>query len=134
MILTRGIGGTFHRINNTAEVHQDAIAYRLDDTVVVLRRHRLDQFLTMGSRRGKRASLVLAHQARIADNMGGQNGGKPAMHPQFAHWTLLAGMHKDQRFRRTALQRLLGHDRLTATEIYLNLSPEDVLREFREKW
>jgi integrase/recombinase XerD len=32
-----------------------------------------------------------------------------------------------------ALQRLLGHDRLTATEIYLNLSPEEVLREFREK-
>jgi len=27
-----------------------------------------------------------------------------------------------------ALQRLLGHDRLTTTEIYLNLSPEDVIR------
>jgi integrase/recombinase XerD len=33
-----------------------------------------------------------------------------------------------------ALQRLLRHDRLTTTEIYLNLSPEDVIREFREKW
>jgi integrase/recombinase XerD len=33
-----------------------------------------------------------------------------------------------------ALQRLLGHDRLTTTEIYLNLSPEEVMREFREKW
>ncbi len=33
-----------------------------------------------------------------------------------------------------ALQRLLGHDRLTTTEIYLNLSPEDMLREYREKW
>ncbi|MBI3327101.1 MAG: tyrosine-type recombinase/integrase [Nitrospinae bacterium] len=33
-----------------------------------------------------------------------------------------------------ALQRLLGHDRLTTTEVYLNLSPEDVVREFREKW
>jgi integrase/recombinase XerD len=33
-----------------------------------------------------------------------------------------------------ALQRLLGHDRLTTTEIYLNLSPEKVMREFREKW
>jgi integrase/recombinase XerD len=33
-----------------------------------------------------------------------------------------------------ALQRLLGHDRLTTTEIYLNLSSEDVMREFREKW
>ena len=33
-----------------------------------------------------------------------------------------------------ALQRLLGHDRLATTEIYLNLSPEEVVREFREKW
>ncbi len=33
-----------------------------------------------------------------------------------------------------ALQRLLGHDRLTTTEIYLNLSPEDVVREFQQKW
>jgi integrase/recombinase XerD len=33
-----------------------------------------------------------------------------------------------------ALHRLLGHDRLTTTEIYLNLSPEEVMREFREKW
>lgn len=33
-----------------------------------------------------------------------------------------------------ALQRLLGHDRLTTTEIYLNLSPEEVVREFQTKW
>jgi integrase/recombinase XerD len=33
-----------------------------------------------------------------------------------------------------ALHRLLGHDRLTTTEIYLNLSPEEVVRNFREKW
>ena len=33
-----------------------------------------------------------------------------------------------------ALQTLLGHDRLTTTEIYLNLSPEDAIREFLDKW
>jgi site-specific recombinase XerD len=33
-----------------------------------------------------------------------------------------------------ALQHLLGHDHLATTEIYLNLSPEEVMREFREKW
>ena len=32
------------------------------------------------------------------------------------------------------LQRILGHDRLTTTEIYLNLSPEHVINEFNEKW
>ena len=33
-----------------------------------------------------------------------------------------------------ALQTLLGHDRLTTTEIYLNLSPGDAIREFLNKW
>ena len=33
-----------------------------------------------------------------------------------------------------ALMRLLGHDRLKTTEIYLNMSPEDVIREFESKW
>ncbi len=33
-----------------------------------------------------------------------------------------------------ALQILLGNDRLTTTEIYLNLSPEDAIREFLNKW
>jgi integrase/recombinase XerD len=33
-----------------------------------------------------------------------------------------------------ALQRLLGHDRMTTTEIYRNLAPEEVVREFLAKW
>jgi len=33
-----------------------------------------------------------------------------------------------------ALQTLLGHDRLATTELYLNLSPEDAIREFLDKW
>ena len=30
--------------------------------------------------------------------------------------------------------RLLGHDSLLTTEIYLNLSPEHVVEEFQQKW
>jgi integrase/recombinase XerD len=33
-----------------------------------------------------------------------------------------------------ALQKVLGHDHLTTTQIYLNMSPEDVLREYENKW
>ncbi len=32
------------------------------------------------------------------------------------------------------LQILLGHDRLATTEIYLNLSPEEAITEFLNKW
>lgn len=33
-----------------------------------------------------------------------------------------------------SLQRLLGHDHLETTAIYLNISPEEVIREFHAKW
>ena len=33
-----------------------------------------------------------------------------------------------------ALQLLMGHDRITTTEIYMRLSPEDAIREFQSKW
>ena len=33
-----------------------------------------------------------------------------------------------------ALQRLLGHDTLLTTEIYLNLSPQHVVEGFQQKW
>jgi len=39
-----------------------------------------------------------------------------------------------QAFANSAKEHLLGHDRLTTTERYLNLSPEDATREFLEKW
>ena len=32
------------------------------------------------------------------------------------------------------LQALLGHDHIQTTEIYMNLSPEDAIREFKAKW
>ncbi|MBI4530697.1 MAG: tyrosine-type recombinase/integrase [Candidatus Latescibacteria bacterium] len=33
-----------------------------------------------------------------------------------------------------ALQRLLDHDHLTTTKIYLNLLPKEIIREFQSKW
>jgi integrase/recombinase XerD len=33
-----------------------------------------------------------------------------------------------------AVQKLLGHDRLETTAIYLNLTPEHVMQEFEAKW
>lgn len=33
-----------------------------------------------------------------------------------------------------SLQKILGHKHLQTTAIYLNISPEEAIREFREKW
>jgi integrase/recombinase XerD len=51
-----------------------------------------------------------------------------------ALYSTLSGAAIQEGISLPALQRLLGYDRLTTTEIYLNLSPEEVVREFREKW
>ncbi len=51
-----------------------------------------------------------------------------ALHPTFSVTAIQKGISLP------SLQRLLSHDRLTTTELYLNLSAEEVLREFREKW
>ena len=33
-----------------------------------------------------------------------------------------------------AIQKILGHDRLTTTAIYLNLTETHILQEFEQKW
>ena len=57
---------------------------------------------------------------------------RPTMPHVLRHTFAVSAIQKGISTR--ALQEVLGHDRLATTEIYLNLSPEDVLREFREKW
>jgi integrase/recombinase XerD len=47
---------------------------------------------------------------------------------------MMISISPNRSFSTRALQEILGHDRLTTTEIYLNLSPEDVIREFYSKW
>ncbi len=39
-----------------------------------------------------------------------------------------------KRISTRVLQIVLRHDRLKSTEIYLNLSPDDTIREFLDKW
>jgi integrase/recombinase XerD len=41
-------------------------------------------------------------------------------------------IHKNVSTR--AVQSILGHDHLSTTEIYLNMSPQQVLDEFQRKW
>jgi hypothetical protein len=53
-------------------------------------------------------------------------------YPQ-ASGSIMGAQENQQIQNTTALQRLLGHDRLATMEIYLNLSPGEVLREFQQK-
>ncbi len=45
----------------------------------------LDQFLEVGGERGQRAFLVLAHEPRIARNVGGEDGGESTFSSGLVH-------------------------------------------------
>ena len=69
----------------------------------------------------------------------GQRRCQPSTHPPNRHSSCTAPhLRRDLRAKKgistRALQEIMGHDRLATTEIYLNLSPEEVIREFYGKW
>ena len=81
-----------------------------------------DQF-GMSSRTIQRLLKVIANRANIS---------RPVSPHVLRHTFSVTALQKG--ISLSALQRLLGHDRLTTTEIYLNLSPEEAIREFQSKW
>lgn len=57
---------------------------------------------------------------------------KPLTPHVLRHTFSILWIHKGGSTR--ALQSILGHDHLSTTEIYLNMSPQQVLEEFQRKW
>lgn len=83
----------------------------------------LHEQLGMGVRTIQRLVKRVANRAHIS---------RPVTPHVLRHTFAVAAIQKGISTR--ALQEVLGHDHLATTEIYLNLSPEDVMREFRDKW
>jgi hypothetical protein len=70
-------GGAFDRIDHAPEFDQRAVAHQLDDAAVVLSDFRLDEVLAQRLQARVCALLVGRHEARVADDVGGENGGQP---------------------------------------------------------
>ena len=96
---------------------------------------------------GDRAFEVLAAHFRLANDMGMKKRAVQANVRRVASRAGLAKRVTPHVLRHTyavtclrkeiklpVLQRLLGHEDLQTTGMYLNLAPEDVDREFRRKW
>ena len=71
----------------------------------------------------QRVMKRVANKARIT---------KPLTPHVLRHTFSILWIHKNGSTR--ALQSILGHDHLSTTEIYLNMSPQQVLDEFQRKW
>jgi hypothetical protein len=81
--------GTTDGIYNAGKLGQQPVTRCLDHPAPALGDARLDQLGKVGSQGGERTFLVLAHQPRVARNIGGEDGGKPSLNTFFGHRWLL---------------------------------------------
>jgi len=70
---------------------------------------------------------------RIVKKVGNKAGISKKVHPHILRHTFAVKAIRNG-IDIKALQLILGHDRLETTAIYLNMSPEMALKEFKEKW
>ncbi len=73
-------GGGTNGIHNARELRQQAVAHGFEDATVVLGERRVDEIGAQALEGRQRAFLVRANQARVTDQIGGQNGGETALH------------------------------------------------------
>jgi hypothetical protein len=74
-----------HRVDDAGELDQGAVAHQLDDAPVVLGNRGIDQFGPVTLKPRQRAGLILAHEARVADHIGGQNCREPPLLGRHGH-------------------------------------------------
>src|SRR5262245_605983 len=74
-------GGVYDR----RELNQHTVAHKLDDAAMVSGYEGLQDFLAKMSEACKRPNFVLSHEARIAYNVGSEDGRKAALHRSFNH-------------------------------------------------
>jgi len=89
----------------------------------------LENFFVMNDKFPWTARTIQRVMKRIANKAGIS---KPLTPHVLRHTFSILWIHKGGSTR--ALQGILGHDRLSTTEIYLNMSPEHILQEFQSKW
>ncbi len=76
--------GGVHRIDDTRELHQHAIPHELDDTAMVLGDLGIDEIGAQRLKRHNRTLLISPDQPRVADHVGGKDGGEAAFHARIS--------------------------------------------------
>jgi integrase/recombinase XerD len=89
----------------------------------------LENFFVLNDKFPWTARTIQRVMKRIANKAGIT---KPLTPHVLRHTFSILWIHKGGSTR--ALQGILGHDHLSTTEIYLNMSPEHILQEFQSKW
>ena len=99
--------GAFDRIDDAAELRQQAVAHQLEDAAVMLVDLRLEQLLAVRAQPLERPGLILLHEPAVADHVGGEDRGEPAFHA-------IAPPHRRLAHRNSRIYPREGIDRMTA--------------------
>jgi hypothetical protein len=71
--------GASYRLDNAPELAERTVAHELDDPAVELADEGFEHLSAMSPQALEGAPLVSLHQARIANNIGREHGGEPAV-------------------------------------------------------
>ena len=74
------LGGTGDGVHDARKLREHAVTGQLDDAALMFRDLRVDQLVAMDFQRSERTGLVGAHEAAVADDIGGKDGRHPALH------------------------------------------------------
>src|SRR5262249_24962709 len=74
-----------HGIDDAAKLDQEAVPGSLNDAAAVLGDHGIQEFVVMGIEPRQRTLLVGSHQAAVASDVAGEDGGKPTFYTTFGH-------------------------------------------------
>ena len=73
------------RIDRAGKLDQDPIAGHFEDTTLMPGNQRLQDLPASSLEGSESAGLVLLHEPAVADDVAGENGGKPTLHVLFGH-------------------------------------------------
>jgi hypothetical protein len=74
-----------HGVVRTAKLYEHTVAGRLEDATVMAGDEGLQYFLPPCPESSQRAGVVVTHEPAVADQISGEDGGKPTLGTFFGH-------------------------------------------------
>src|SRR6202022_401768 len=102
------LGSAQHRVGDAVELEQHAVAGGLDDAAAVLRDGGIDELDPMGLETRECPRLVDLHQPTVADHVGGEDRGEPALWSRHIH--LSGSFHETKERSKKALWLRLNRE------------------------
>src|SRR5947208_2663164 len=86
------VDGAFHGVDDAAELDKGTVTHELEDAPAMLAHQGHQDIVAARPQLRHRARIILLHEAAVADDVGGKNGGETALRPFLGHFGRLLSM------------------------------------------